>query len=455
MTTTLRRDEVEKWVQIMRDYRSAESARLARIYEYLRDPDPSRAISRAGSADGPLRWLSSGVPADVRRLAEMSRVNMLKFVVNATTQVMYVDGFRAPKAANEQPAWELWQRNRMDARQIGVHRSALSYGASYVVVLPGDPVPVIRGASPRHLTAVYSEDEDWPELALEKRQSADPRTKLYRLYDARAVWTVEVDGNGNVDIVGEDLHGVPHVPVVRFLSTMDDDNEIEGEVEPLIPLQDQINVTTFGLLVAQHYGAFRQRYILGWVAPTEQEALSASARKLWTFEDTEVKVGEFAQTDLRGYIDSREASLRHLATVSQTPAHELLGQLVNLSAEALAAAEANHRRKVLERQTTFGESWEQVLELAAQLNGDAIDPMSYVRWRDTEARSLSQTADALGKLVAGLGVPAQELWERIPGVSQQEIDRWKKAAEEGDPFTQLASELAKTAPPPAAAPNSP
>lgn len=44
-----------------------------------------------------------------------------------------------------------------------------------------------------------------------------------------------------------------------------------GIVEPLIDLQDQINITSFGLQVAQHYGAFRQRYILGWVAETEEQ----------------------------------------------------------------------------------------------------------------------------------------------------------------------------------------
>jgi hypothetical protein len=236
---------------------------------------------------------------------------------------------------------------------------------------------------------------------------------------------------------------------VRFRSSLeaDPEAEVQGDVEPLIPLQDQINITTFGLLVAQHYGAFRQRYIIGWLAESEAKALEASARKLWTFEDENVKVGEFGQTDLRGYLDSREATLRHLATVSQTPAHELLGQLVNLSAEALAAAEASHRRKVAERQAVLGEAWEQVLSLAAEISGNPSDPSAYVRWRDTEARSLAQVADALGKLVTMLGVPPQELWEKIPGVSQQEVERWKARAAEGSALEQLARVLTEQAKP--------
>ena len=445
MTTKLSAEEVPAWVDRLLAYRQTDADRLDQVYWYLRDPDiveSSRTLT--GQAQGPLRWLASGVPADVRRLAEMSRVNMLKFVVDATVQVMYVDGFRAPKQTTEDPAWDVWQRNRMDARQIGVHRTALSYGASYVVVLPGDPVPVLRGASPRKLTAVYGDDDDWPEIALEKRRSAKKDTDLFRLYDAQSTFWVEVPRGqdaGKGTIIKEESHGVGHVPIVRFLSEIDDDGQITGDVEPLIPLQDQINVTTFGLLVAQHYAAFRQRYIMGWTAPDEASALSASARKLWLFEDPDVKVGEFGQTDLGGYINSREASLRHLATVSQTPAHELLGQLVNLSAEALTAAEASHRRKVLERQTTFGESWEQVFELAATIQETETDAAASVRWKDTEARSMSQMADALGKLALTLGVPPQELWEKIPGVTQQEVERWKATASKDDAIGQLTAVL--------------
>jgi hypothetical protein len=212
-----------------------------------------------------------------------------------------------------------------------------------------------------------------------------------------------------------------------------------------MPIQDQIDLTTFELLVAQHYGAFRQRYILGWTAESEAQQLKASAARLWTFEDSkdEIAVGEFAQTDLKGYLDSREASLRHAATISQTPAHELLGQMVNLSAEALVAAEASQRRKITEREMSFGESWEQALALAGRIQGVEQGSGAQVRWRDTESRALSATVDALGKMAAMLGVPVQELWEKIPGVTQQDVERWKTTVTEGDPIASLEALLAR------------
>lgn len=445
-------DALKSVADAMRKYREAEAPRLTRIELYVRDPSPTLPSSTLVNGDrvGPLAWLPSTTPDDVKRLAELSRVNMMRFVVDATVQVMYVDGYRGPTTEGEEPAWETWQANRLDARQIGVHRSALTFGSSYVTVMPGAPAPVIRGVSPTKMTAVYeAADDDWPVYALERRRALLPDTKLYRLYDAEATYWLTY--NDKDELIGSttELHNVGVCPVVRFRPTVDDsgDGVPPGEVEPLIPLQDQINITTFGLLVAQHYGAFRQRYIMGWIADTEQQALSATARKLWTFEDPETKVGEFGQTDLSGYINSREATLRHLATISQTPAHELLGQLANLSAEALAAAEANHRRKVLERQTVMGEAWEQVLELSAQLNGDESDPQAYVRWRDTEARSLATVADALGKMTTMLGIPPEELWERIPGVSQQEVERWKATAKEGSAIAQLTAVLERQSAP--------
>jgi len=230
-------------------------------------------------------------------------------------------------------------------------------------------------------------------------------------------------------------------------------------VEPFFPLQDQVNITTFGLQVAQHYGAFRQRYVIGWLAETETQALRASAARLLNFEDSDITVGEFQQTELRGYIESREATIRHLATVSQTPVHELLGQFVNLSAEALEAARASHAAGVEENRIVAGESHEQLLNLAAEMIGADPDAAASVVWRDTRVRSLKEAAEALGALVEKLGVPPRELWHLIPGIPQHEVERWTVAASQADSMEQLTQLLDRqagpSAPPVGAAPPAP
>lgn len=422
-----KKDAVEYGRQAI-EWRKLEAKRLAKIHLYLR-----------GKQD--FDWLPTGVPDEVQRLARMSHVNIMGFVVNAAAQSLYVDGYRS-KTLAEQPAWAAWQANRMDRHQVGIHRAALAYGAAYETVLPGDPVARIKGVSPRQMTAVYGEDDDWPMWALESRRSA--KGKLYRLIDdTHAYWLSADTDHAPLKYVSEEAHDLGFCPVVRFKETEDLDDEVIGVVQPLMALQDQINVTTFTLLVAQHYGAHRQRYIIGWMAESEQNALHASAQKLWTFDDDpeKVKVGEFGQTDTKNMIESREASLRHVATISQTPVHELLGSIANLSAEALVAARDSHNRSLEELRTMFGESHEQGLEVAGRIDGVEVDPNAWVRWRDMESRSLAQTADALGKLVQMLGVPPEALWERVPGVTQDEIESWKTLAAESDSIGNLAALL--------------
>jgi hypothetical protein len=332
----------------------------------------------------------------------------------------------------------------MDARQLGVHRAALTFGASYAVVLPGTPEPVIRGVSPRAMAVAYGDDDVWPAYALERQGPG-----RWRLLDDVAVYTLTGDTADTLNVVRVEEHGMGVCPVVRFRETNDLDVDVLGVVEPLIDLQDQINITSFGLHVAQHYGAFRQRYIIGWLADSEAEALKTGASRLLMFEDSpgDVQVGEFAQTELRGYIESREASIRHLATVSQTPVHELMGQFVNLSAEALEAAKASHHAGVEENRVAMGESWEQVLRLASDMTGQPVDDAASVLWRDTTLRSLKEAAEGLGLLVEKLGVPPKALWNRIPGVSQHELDQWKALAEEPGAFDDLVAALERQSAP--------
>ena len=418
-------------------------------------------------------------PREMRTLARIARVNVCKIVVDSLAQSLFVDAFRDdptnPTSSTESKIWKTWQANKMDARQSGLHRAAAAYGASYAVVLPGDPYPVIRPVSPRKMTAFYTDDdEDWPALALQRCGRG-----IWKLYDQDAVYTVgkaNVKSNSDaLEFIKSEIHDAGVVPVVRYLDEYDldadDDVELDqtifwqgmrvpmrGQVAPLMTLQDQIDVTTFGLLVAQWWGAFRQRYVIGWTAPSESALIKASMARLMTFQDPPaetgeeggIKVGEFGQTQLDGYIASREASLTHAATLSQTPVHELVGKLVNLSAEALAAAEQGHERNVGERKTSFGESHEQTLWLAGKYINERVELDAEVVWRDTSARSFAAIIDGLGKLAQMLNVPAEELWLKIPGVTQQDVARWKAAAATGDSFDRLTQLLDRQTKPNAA-----
>jgi len=406
--------------------------------------------------------IPANAPREVRTMARIARVNVCAIVVDVLAQSTFVDGFRAagpPDEDGDNAVWDIWQANKMDARQTGIHRAAFAYGASYAIVLPGDTAPVIRGVSPRNLTAVYGDDPDWPEFAFERRSKT-----LWRLYDKEGIYNLRpTSQSSEFELIGPPMaHGAGVTPVVRYLDEedLDADDDVtadvmaymdiakpmRGQIAPLISVQDQIDLTTFALKGAEWYSAFRQRWAIGWKPDDEEQKVQAGASQLWTFDQSPegpdgMKLGEFGQTDLSGYIESRQASMKHVAALSQTPVHELIGDLVNLSAEALAAAEKGHERKVDEKKANLGESHEQTLRLAAKLGNVIVPDGAEVVWRDTSARAFAATVDGLGKLSQMLGIPPQELWQRVPGATRQEIEQWKEAAANSSAFDELARML--------------
>jgi hypothetical protein len=399
-------------------------------------------------------------------MARTARVNIIKIVVESMTQSLIVDSMRATDERDDaviDAAWAIWQANGMDRRQFGLSRAITAYGTGYEVVLPGRPVPVVRPVSPRSMTALYGDDDLWPAFALERRGKG-----RYRLYDEMSVYPILVSPNSDrLEMAGPPAdHGAGVTPVVRFRDAedldLDDEPEdlrpfpiadaggrtaiVAGQVAPLIALQDQVNLTSFSLKAAEWYAAFRQRWMVGKTL-TDAERMKAGASQLWAFDEDpdSIRLGEFGQTDLRGYIESRAESMKFAATLSQTPVHELVGELVNLSAEALAAAEIGRDRMVDERKTSAAESHEQALRLAVGYGGMTLPNDVEMVYRDTSARAFGAVVDGLGKIAQMLQVPPQELWEKIPGVTRQDVKRWQETWKAGDPVQEMNDILSRQA----------
>jgi hypothetical protein len=472
--------DVAKQVLAMREH---EQERLERISNYMRGRHDSV-------------YVPQGARSEYKWLLQRSVVNFLPLVVSVISENLHVDGYlptnpegeaadpasAGSAAVKNDPAnpWAIWHANRMQARQHGLHRAVAKYGVAYTVVLPGTMAaadgevidqPVIRAVSPRRITALYADDVDdeWPVYAVEERQfrAAKRTVRVVWLYDDQNRYTLlgragqstlywPGDDPGLLEVLGWDgpdqgvmpvaEHGLGVCPVVRFLHDIDLDGEMDvsGVAEPLIPLQDQINTTTFNTLMAQQYAAFRQRWVTGMVPDDEdgrpREPFRAGVDRLWVAEDSDTKFGEFNQTDMKDFLDAREASIRHMSTIAQVPPYHLLGAVANLSAEALAAARDGLDRAIAELQAVLSEPYKQTLRLAGLAAGNKAaweDRTSTVVWRDTSARAFAATADALGKVAQMLGVPATELWSRIPGVSAEEVARWKVVAESQGALAEL------------------
>ncbi|MCA1191624.1 phage portal protein [Saccharopolyspora sp. 6V] len=390
---------------------------------------------------------------ELRNLESISRTPWLNLVVTSTAQCMYVDGYRTSMDDDEEssPPWLTWNANDMDFRQIAIHRAALAYGYSYALVLPGDSASVIRGVSPRNSWVVYQEPawDDWPMYGIRVHVNND-KTRLIRLYDEEAQYYLSADSTGDkVEFISWEVHGAGVCPLVRYTNQLDLEGRADGEVEPHIGAAKRINKTAYDRLLTQHFNSWKIRTVAGMAEPdTEEQAnrkkMQLRQDDLLVAEDPDTKFGTLDETPLEGFISAWRADIEALAAVTQTPTHALTGQLVNLSAEALAAARSSLSQKVTERQKSFGRSHAQVLRLAAAYEGHegyASDVMSRVTWQDMEIRSLSQAVDALGKAATMLGVPQEALWQRIPGVEKSDVDEWRKLAEQADPVARYRTEL--------------
>lgn len=421
--------------------RQSERLVLDDIYDYM--------LGRRGFPRVP-----DNCEKEIEDLARLSMKNVLPLVRDAFVQNLCVIGYRSALAKDNSPAWDVWQANRMDARQVEVYRPAVTYGASYVVVTrdyDGDELGTRwRPRSPRQLLAVYEDPQtdEWPQYAYEMwvdNTDAKARRKAM-IYDDEYMYPIDLgfvapsavslDPN-SIDfartlssmVVEEPVpHGASHCPVVRFVNARDADDVIVGEISPLIVLQRALNSVNFDSMIVSRFGAFPQKVITGW-SGSASDVLTASARRVWAFEDPDVKGYTLPAADLGQYDAKLTEMLEFIATVAQVSPAKLNPKLSHVSADALAAAEANEQRKTESKRDTFGESWEQCFRLSGEISGDmetASDTSSEVVWRDTEARSFAAVVDGVQKLNAS-GIPIEELVDMIPGVTQQKIQSIKDA----------------------------
>lgn len=413
-----------------------------------------------------------------------ARTNMCRLVANAVNERLEVVGFRAGGGSTDgldADAWRVWQANHLDADQALVHLNALIMSDAYVIVGPPDAdndgdetgLPLITGEDARQVVAEVSPTnrrkvraalKTWVDDVDNKRHavlylpdtinyfSCDADAGAYDLFRHDQVnpysptphaydnWTVEADPVPNPV--------APVVPVVRFVTEPMLGGDGLGEFEDAIDVQDRINDTILNRLVIAKVQAYRQRWVSG--IETEDEngndldlPFVPGVDLLWAVDDTDVKFGEFGVTDLKPILDAIKDDVTHLVMLTGLPPHYVAGDLVNASADALAAAEARLTSKCRRRAGQFGESWEQVLRLAYAYmdTPEAIDVDAEVQWRDPERKTVAQLADAAVKK-QDAGVPWRQRMEDL-GYSPTQIERMKaeRAAD-----VLLAQSLAAAAP---------
>lgn len=400
--------------------------------------------------------LPRGANREQRELRDLSRTPWLGLVAATTTQAQLVDGYRSPtqQTGDNSTAWDIWERNDFDWRQVGIHHATNAYGYAYGKALPGvingERRARLTGVDPSQMIAVYADDleDDWPMYALQGRLGSGQ--SLLRLIDEEAEHFVSVDGT-QIEYIEPRMHDVGVCPVVRYAPMLDLQGRAIGEVEPFITVAKRMNKNVHDRLLAQHYTSWKIRTATGidltkgldeptsestpeqWAAyftEIERRRLKLSQSDMLIAEDADTKFSTLDETPLDGFVRVDENERETLAAVSQTPV-TTFGKLSNVSADTVAEIRAGWTSKVEIRKRGLGKSHAQLLRIGAHIEGDdaaANDFRSRTTWQDQGVRSLAQAADAFGKMATMLGVPPEALWGRIPGVEKADVDEWKQLA---------------------------
>jgi hypothetical protein len=423
------------------------------------------ALHSYWSGDHPLPYGNRKMREAYKRLQRQARSNYTGLVAETVLERIKVIGFRAGGASGasslvgpmnaaaiadeaDQQAWAWWQANRMDGNSGKVHRAAVVMSRAYVIVGPNPKrpgIPLVTGEDPR--TVIHESDptdpysvraalkvwrddlaqRDFAVVYLPDRvcyyQSTQSLVNVQNPWQPPS-WAPDTD---STDFAPNGVADNPfgEVPVVPFLCRPDLAGNALGEFEDVCDIQDRINTVILDRLVISGMQAYRQRWARGVDVEDEngnpRNMFDPGADLIWCTPNDNAQFGEFGATDLTSIIKAAESDVTHMAAISRTPPHYLLGAVVNVSGDALAAAETGLVSKVVERETEFGESWESVYRLAAKVQGREVADDAEVIWRDPQFRTLTELAAANVQLM-NAGVPWRSRMEML-GKTPTEINR--------------------------------
>lgn len=393
------------------------------------------------------------------RLLRMSRSNWMALVVDAVTERLKVDGFRFGDVEGaDGDAWRMWQRNELDADSGLVHDTATTTGSAFVIVWADGSdasTPEITVEHPAEVAVVYEPGSKKRRAAALKEWRDDDGFWMATLYAPDGIYKFVSHSKSDAgppqpkrwerrEVPGEPwpLHNpLGVVPVVEFYNNPKMRSGGRSELMGITDIQDRINETLFNRLLAAQFAAFRQKWVTGMEIPVDPltgapvEPFKVAVDRVLMAEDSDVRFGEFSESNLQGYINSVESDIQHLAAITRTPPHYLLGSSGSFpSGDSLKATETGLVAKVRRRQVSHGESWEAVVRLGMAVLSDprASDESGEVIWHDPESRSQGELVDALVKM-GTLGVPNEVLWQRW-GASPQEVERWQQMRASADLF---------------------
>lgn len=416
-------------------------------------------------------WLPEQAQQEFSRLLSLSNSNYMGLVVDAMVERQIVEGFRIGKElAGDAKTWEIWQANNLDAYSDQILLEAAIGGCSFLLVAPPDETggdPLIYPEHPTQATVAYEPGSGRRKRAAGLKVWLDDWTgmQMATLYLPDRIYKFQApkQTQGVVGDIRWEVRRVPNeswpaknplgeVPLVEVANNPRMLTGGVSELADVVAIQDRINKTLADRLMTQDFGAFPQKWAIGYPetdADGNKNRVDVGRDRLVTSDIAETKFGQFESAPLDPYSAAKREDVKDVASRTRTPAQYLLGEMSNVNGETLKASESGLVSKVRQRNRTAGEGFEGGVGLARRVKGIATPgEMIETKWRNPEFRTEGELVDALTKMQT-LNVPDEALWERW-GASELEIARWKEQAAEQaqrDPVASIARGLAETGAP--------
>lgn len=404
---------------------------------------------------------------EYRELVARAKTNIIRIPPIVIAQVSAVAGYRRMEDTGEDgetaskafpQEWKDLKRQRLGITEKPIYNAAATYGQAFVEVYK-DMLgrPKYRLLSSVNTVAIFDHpsSDEFPIAVYETLREPSDKLEGQALgWDAEAKYDIRTNDKGEWEIVDIFPHDLEVTPVVRFPCFLDSEGRVSGLVEHLIPGQDRVNQSVLDLLTGQAYTG-SQVYTASGVKGepvfdpdgnavidenTGEQAvrpLQVSSRRVLTSDDPGAKFGTLGAGDLRSLIESLGNALEIFAITGQmSPYIFHQGSFDNISADALAAVDAQFLRLVGMLHDQWAECWSSVLRLFAQINGEQDGAEAYdseLRWADKTIKPFASYADGIAKL-RELNIPDRGLWQMVPGVTSSVIQQWEELRDEDDAY---------------------
>lgn len=411
------------------------------------------------NGEEPLLFASPEFEEQTGGLFEGFSDNWCRTVPDAVRERLKVTAFQGADGELDQDAMDAWRRNEADVEVGLALLDALVVARSHALVWnptgsasditflpPGqgvvDYAPGTRRVRRAGMNMWSDGSYDFATLFV-RGLGGQPAMVYRRQRKSGGAWeprTIGVRPSERVDFPNP-MGQAGAVPIVEIANRARLGGAPESDIKQVASLQRTVNTLWAHLLTGADYMALPQRAVLGMDKPmrdirddegniVDEEEIPLTKfgrdRLLW-LPKVGASIAQFSAADLRNYLVVIEAAVRHIAAQTRTPPHYLLGEMSNIAADALTAAESGLVAKAKDKQTYFGADIREIARLEALASGDAARAdsiaMGKVLWRDAQYRSEAQYADALTKYKA-IGVPDEALWRMIPDVEPEQVQAW-------------------------------